>query len=261
MGQCERNRRSRPAVEASSPAHVAAVQTRRDVLGQHLAQLHAPLVEAVDAPQRAADEHPVLVQREQRAQAGGVQPLQQEEACWAGCPGKCLWPPASALPCISAWACASTLASNCGWWPGRSCAACFTAMNSTGTTSVPWCSIWKYACWPLVPGSPHSTGEVAERQRRALRVDPLAVALHLQLLQVGRQPAQRAVVRRDAAAGEAVEIAVPDVQQPQAHRQVAAPAARWRSAGPSRGRPPAAGESPRRRWRSRSAGRWPTTCE
>jgi hypothetical protein len=71
----------------------------------------------------------------------------------------------------------------------------------------------------LVPGSPHSTGEVAKGSG-GLRVHALAVALHLQLLQVGRQAPQRAVVRRDAAAGEAVEVAVPDVQQAQAHRQV-----------------------------------------
>jgi hypothetical protein len=61
----------------------------------------------------------------------------------------------------------------------------------------------------------------AEGSGLALRIHALAVAFHLQLLQVGRQAAQRAVVRRDAAAGEAVEVAVPDVEQAQARRQVA----------------------------------------
>jgi hypothetical protein len=61
----------------------------------------------------------------------------------------------------------------------------------------------------------------AERSTRlAARIDLLAVAFHLQLLQIGRQALQRAVVRRDAAAGKLVEVAVPDVEQPQAHRQV-----------------------------------------
>ena len=25
-------------------------------------------------------------------------------------------------------------------------------MKSHGTSVVPWCSSWKYACWPFVPG-------------------------------------------------------------------------------------------------------------
>jgi hypothetical protein len=60
---------------------IAVTGLRRvcDVLRQHLAQLHAPLVEAVDAPQAAAGEHAVLVQRQQRAQLAGRQRVQQEE--------------------------------------------------------------------------------------------------------------------------------------------------------------------------------------
>ena len=38
-------------------------------LGQLLAQLHAPLVEAVDVPDDALDEDLVLVERDQRAEA------------------------------------------------------------------------------------------------------------------------------------------------------------------------------------------------
>ena len=65
------------------------------------------------------------------------------------------------------------------------------------------------------------------RQRASVLCHTLAVALHLQLLQVGRVPAQRGVIRSDAAAGEAVEIAVPDIEQTQAHRQVLR---QWRGA-------------------------------
>jgi hypothetical protein len=64
----------------------------------------------------------------------------------------------------------------------------------------------------------HGRGAIG--QRLASQVHPLAVALHLQLLQIGRKAAQGAVVRRDAAAGETEEVAVPDIQQAQAHRQV-----------------------------------------
>ena len=63
-------------------------------------------------------------------------------------------------------------------------------------------------------------GRGAKRKRFAGGIDTLAIALHLQLLQVGRNAAQGAVVRGNAAAGEAVEVAVPDVQQTQAHWQI-----------------------------------------
>ena len=63
-------------------------------------------------------------------------------------------------------------------------------------------------------------GRGGKGQRVARSVHPLAVALHLQLLQISRQPAQGAVVGRNAAAAEPMKIAVPDVDQGQAHRKV-----------------------------------------
>src|SRR6185312_15891908 len=64
---------------AVQAGEVAALQTRLDIAGQHLAQFHAPLIEAVDAPDRAAREHSVLLQRQQRAQARWRQLVQQQE--------------------------------------------------------------------------------------------------------------------------------------------------------------------------------------
>ena len=64
-------------------------------------------------------------------------------------------------------------------------------------------------------------GAGRERQRRAAPVDALAVAFHLELLQEGGQPLQRLRVGRDAAAREAVEVAVPDVDEAEQHRHVA----------------------------------------
>ena len=68
---------------------------------------------------------------------------------------------AAVLPCISACDCASPLASNRRCMSARPWVGCLTRMNSTGTTSLPWCSCWKNACWALVPGSPQTTGLVA----------------------------------------------------------------------------------------------------
>src|SRR5678815_175254 len=45
-----------------------ALQLRDDALGQHLAQLDAPLVEGVDVPDGALGEHAVLVQRDELSQ-------------------------------------------------------------------------------------------------------------------------------------------------------------------------------------------------
>src|SRR6185437_878732 len=55
-----------------------ALELRDDLLGQRLAQLHAPLVEGVDLPDRALGEDAVLVERHQLAERGRRQLLQQE---------------------------------------------------------------------------------------------------------------------------------------------------------------------------------------
>ena len=71
---------------AVQPRRVACAQPRLHVFGQHLAQLHAPLVKAVDAPQRAADKNAVVLQRDQRdqrAQAGRRQFIEQEKSAGA----------------------------------------------------------------------------------------------------------------------------------------------------------------------------------
>src|SRR5512143_2025012 len=51
------------------PTGVAAGQARQQVVGHRLAELDTPLVERVDPPQRAGDEHAVLVERDQPPEA------------------------------------------------------------------------------------------------------------------------------------------------------------------------------------------------
>ena len=62
---------------------ITTLQARLDVFGQHLAQLHAPLVKAVDAPQAAAHEHAVLLQRNQCAQRSGGEGFEQHQRAGA----------------------------------------------------------------------------------------------------------------------------------------------------------------------------------
>src|SRR5207249_2897153 len=60
------------------PAHVARRQLGRDAIRQRLAELHAPLVEGVDAPDRALHEDLVLVERDEGAEHGRREPLGED---------------------------------------------------------------------------------------------------------------------------------------------------------------------------------------
>ncbi|MNV70363.1 hypothetical protein D3C71_1633230 [compost metagenome] len=75
-------------------------------------------------------------------------------------PGQYRGPVSSVRPTSSAWACAMALMTRLFWWLASVLPPSRAAMNSTGITSRPWWIIWKNACWPLVPGSPQTTGEV-----------------------------------------------------------------------------------------------------
>jgi hypothetical protein len=55
-----------------------AAQRRQHFPRDRLAQLHAPLVECVDAPERRLGENLVLVHRDQRSEVMGIQ-LRQDE--------------------------------------------------------------------------------------------------------------------------------------------------------------------------------------
>ena len=67
--------------------------------------------------------------------------------------------------------------------------------------------------------APQHRGSV-KRQRLALQVNPFAIAFHFKLLQVRWQAPQRVAVRRNAAAGKAMKVAIPNVKQAQARWQV-----------------------------------------
>src|SRR6202789_4378167 len=56
---------------------LVGVELRNDPLGQHLAELDAPLVERVDLPDRPLCEHAVLVKRDQLAERRRGQPVEQ----------------------------------------------------------------------------------------------------------------------------------------------------------------------------------------
>ena len=140
---------------------VVAVGTRRRsppaiVVGQRLAQLDAPLVEAVDAPQEALRRHLVLVERDELARARRGELRGEDRRGRACCPGTCGGAPAAGStpdaatssavrPNASASAWASRLAVSRSWWSvpaSRSSVGRAKPMRSHGTSVVPWWSSW-----------------------------------------------------------------------------------------------------------------------
>ena len=69
----------------------------------------------------------------------------------------------------------------------------------------------------------------------AVAVDRLAVALHVELLEVRREVREVLAVRQDRVGLGAEEVVVPDADQPEQHRQVRVERARCGSARRSRG--------------------------
>ena len=71
--------RSAPPSRGRGPRR-AAFELAQHPRRQGLAELDAPLVEAVDPPEHALDEGLVLVEGDQRAERSGLEPVQQDEA-------------------------------------------------------------------------------------------------------------------------------------------------------------------------------------
>ena len=211
-----------------------AFHDRQQAGRQFLAEFDAPLVEGIDAEELRLDEDAVLVERDQPAERMRVELSCRGWSPRAGCRGRrgaarscrprpapCPWPasaralppacgPSSAPPTApGSWRAADRGdACRSGSWPSAA------ARNSTGMTSVPWCSSWKKACWPLVPGSPQTSGPVGVVTALAVERHLLAVRFHVELLQIGRQPRQALVVGNDGAGRIGADDAVPVADQP-----------------------------------------------
>ena len=69
-----------PFVELSWLVIGRSAELRQDAVGEALAELDAPLVESVHAPDHALRKNLVLVKRDQRAQRARRQSVQQERA-------------------------------------------------------------------------------------------------------------------------------------------------------------------------------------
>src|ERR1700684_831365 len=61
------------------PRVIRSLNLGNDVLGQHLAQLNAPLIEGIDLPDGALGEYRVLIERDQLAQRFWCEFFRQED--------------------------------------------------------------------------------------------------------------------------------------------------------------------------------------
>ena len=159
------SRRSRPAVERIEPAAVAAATARRGSRSLHSALPSSTphwskLLMPHSAPLR---EDAVLVERDQRAEAARRQRARAAASCSVGCRGSCGAAPAPrrsrsgrrgrrplgarprrrTCPASAPATAPAQLASSLRVQVGEIVRRRLHAMNSTGITSVPWCSIWK----------------------------------------------------------------------------------------------------------------------
>ena len=242
-----RNRAHRPCL--------AVADDRQQACRQRLAELHAPLVEGVDVPDRALHENLVLVERDQPAERLGVEPaveqrvgrpvarkdLVRQRAARAPRRRGRTSPAPRAPPPPSCRRRAPRSARGSwrrAWRGGRPAprAARRRAGNRPGTISVPWCRSWKKACWPLVPGSPQTIGPVRYSTSRDSRVTRLPFNSMSSCWRCAAKRDEALVVGEHRMRAEIPDVAVPDAEQAHDDRQVLGRAARCGNARPWRAR-------------------------
>ncbi len=128
-------------------------QLRHDLLGQHLAELDAPLVEGVDPPDRPPGRRPCA----RRARPAGRAPTgsapRRRSACVGRLPANVLCGTSSSvtpsartssavLPKARASTCANRFAVSRSWCRPTGVAARANPMKSHGISSVPWWMSW-----------------------------------------------------------------------------------------------------------------------
>ena len=266
---CQRDQRvRRPVVRAG--VHVAG-QVLVDPPRQLLAQLDAPLVERVDVPDRALHEHLVLVERDELAERPRIEPaiddrrrrpvagehlVRQQlleraprealrlEFARGLRPRSCRTSaPRSAR---SSWRAAVGGARRAG------CATARRPGSRTGSAACPGESADRTRAGRWCRARPRRPGRCRSRRGAPVAIDALAVALHVELLQVGGQPLQVLVVRaapRSVCAPRKLRYQTPSRPSVTGGSARSAPCG---SARPSRARRRATPRSGRSRWRWRS---------
>ena len=215
-----------------------ALQFRQDCVGQLLAQLHAPLVKGIDVPDHALHEHLVLIQRQQRAQhlrrhapieQAGARPVAGKNLV-----GQQFFQRLTAQALLFQFSASLHLglADHQRLGLGQAIGQQDRVMIADRVGAVRRCQEirrhqMRALMQQLVEGmlaivaqtTPQDRSSL-DRYRLAFAVDRLAVALHVQLLQIVRQRAQIIIVDQGHLTAGTEEVDVPDAQQRQDHRQV-----------------------------------------
>jgi hypothetical protein len=107
--------------------------------------------------------------------------------------------------------------------------------NSQGRRGCPDGSAGRRRAGRSCPVRPRRRGRNGGADRTAVHRDALAVALHLQLLEIGGKAAEPLVIGQDGAGGMAADLVVPDADEGQHHGQVRVKRRGLEMAGPSPG--------------------------
>mmetsp|Transcript_123357 Transcript_123357/g.345342 ORF Transcript_123357/g.345342 Transcript_123357/m.345342 type:complete len:584 (+) Transcript_123357:170-1921(+) len=206
-----------------------------DLRGEHLAELHAPLVEGVDVPDPALHCGAVLVEREELAQVVGVADRQQQRQGWA-VPGERLVGDEIRGDALSLQL-LGRLAQSEGVGLGEKVRHQLVVVGD----GLAWKLHWVLGCreadelgrddaalvhelaegvLAVGPGLSEVDRAGAHRHLRAGHGHALAVAFHVELLDVGDEPRQRLAVGEHRAALVLEHADVPHRQEPHDHRQV-----------------------------------------
>mmetsp|Transcript_106383 Transcript_106383/g.296163 ORF Transcript_106383/g.296163 Transcript_106383/m.296163 type:complete len:344 (+) Transcript_106383:327-1358(+) len=218
------------------PSLVASLgEVAPNLTGQHLAELHAPLVEGVDVPDPALHCGAVLVEREELAQVVGVADRQQQRQGWA-VPGERLVGDeirgdALSLQLLGRLAKGERvrlreevghqlIVIGDGLTKKLHRVLGLGEADELGRDDAALVHELAEGVLAVGPGLSEVDRARAHRDLRARHSHALAVALHVELLDVGDEPRQRLAVGEHRAALVLEHADVPHRQEPHDHRQV-----------------------------------------
>ncbi|SOO04082.1 hypothetical protein XFF7766_730028 [Xanthomonas citri pv. fuscans] len=196
-----------------------ALQRRQQLAGQLLAQLHAELVERIDAPHHRLHVDAVLVHRDQRAQRLRGERIEQDHRARAAAR-------VAAVRVAAVLAVGQRLGLRQHIGHQRSMVFRVRVVVVHGADEIgrhhagALMQRLEEAVLHIGAGTtpPHRRGVAVHR--RAIELDALAQALHHQLLQVSRQQCQALVVGHHRVRGATEQVAVPHCRQAMQHRNV-----------------------------------------
>ena len=215
----------------SESGFTATLKLGNDAVGQYLPQFNATLIERIDIPDGALNEKLVLVERDQLAQCLRRQAIREHSVCWAvALEGAVRHLKCWDTPCRDFF---SSLAERQGFGLGEEVRHQEIVMRAQWVHGLAEADeVARDQLGSLMDELVECVLPVGSRlppddrsglivHRPALQIDMLAIALHIELLQVGRQAPEIMVIGQDRHSLSAEKVVISDADQSQEYRQVA----------------------------------------